>query len=141
MRRHRFDACQPAAVMHREDRPRHQRAEGAGQAGQRAGTGRRQRLPADADQVVEALASELGERIEVQPQAGGIHVLARIEAGQDDRALVAAAQAHGLGLQALGDWRMGRSDCGGLLMGFTNFATQDMAVAAVRRLRDVMDAA
>lgn len=90
--------------------------------------------------LVEALAQELGERIEVQPQAGGIHVLARIEAGQDDRALVAAAQARGLGLQALGDWRMGRSDRGGLLMGFTNFATPDMAVAAVRRLRALMDA-
>jgi len=90
--------------------------------------------------LVEALAQEVGERIEVQPQAGGIHVLARIEAGQDDRALVAAAQAHGLGLQALGDWRVGSSDRGGLLMGFTNFATPDMAVAAVRRLRDVMDA-
>lgn len=91
--------------------------------------------------LVEALASELGERIEVQPQAGGIHVLARLGAGQNDRALVAAAQACGLGLQALGDWRVGRSGRGGLLMGFTNFATPDMAVAAVRRLRAVMDAA
>lgn len=90
--------------------------------------------------LVEALAQELGERIEVQPQAGGIHVLARLGAGQDDRALVAAAQACGLGLQALADWRVGRSGRGGLLMGFTNFAAPDMAVEAVRRLRAVMDA-
>ncbi|WP_137174431.1 PLP-dependent aminotransferase family protein [Massilia sp. HP4] len=90
--------------------------------------------------LVAALVSELGERIEVQPQAGGIHVLARLGAGQDDRALTAAAQARGLGLQALGDWRVGRADRGGLLMGFTNFATPEMALAAVRHLRAVMDA-
>jgi len=91
--------------------------------------------------LLQALASGLGERVEVQPQAGGMHVLARIDAGRDDRALAAAAQARGLGLQALGAWRMGRSGRGGLLMGFTNFATPAMAAAAVRRLGSVMDAA
>jgi len=90
--------------------------------------------------LVEALASALSGRVEVQPQAGGIHVLARLGAGQDDRALAAAGQALGLGLQALGDWQVGRTDRGGLLMGFTNFATPGVATAAVRRLRAVMDA-
>ena len=91
--------------------------------------------------LVDALAHEMGDALTVQPQAGGIHVLARLAAGRDDRALAAAARARGLGLQALGDWRMGRSRRGGLLMGFANFATPDAAHDAVRRLRDVMDEA
>ncbi|WP_306397890.1 PLP-dependent aminotransferase family protein [Telluria beijingensis] len=90
--------------------------------------------------LVDALARELGDRISIQPQAGGIHVLARLAAGHDDRALAAAAQARGLGLKALGDWRVGRSSRGGLLMGFTNFGTPDVATAEVRRLRTIMDA-
>lgn len=90
--------------------------------------------------LVEALEREMGDMLTVQPQAGGIHVLARIGAGRNDRALATAAQARGLGLQALSNWRMGRAGRGGLLMGFTNFSTPEMAVAAVRGLRAVMDA-
>ena len=89
--------------------------------------------------LVEALEREMGDRMEVQPQAGGIHVLARLQAGQDDRALAAAAQARGFGLQALGDWRVNRSGRGGLLMGFVNFATPEAATVAVRKLRALMD--
>jgi len=89
--------------------------------------------------LVDALARELGGAVAVQPQAGGIHVLARLATGQDDRVLAAAARACGLGVQALGDWRMGRSRQGGLIMGFANFATREAATDAVRRLRVVMD--
>lgn len=89
--------------------------------------------------LVDALAREMPGAVTVQPQAGGIHVLARLEAGRDDRALAAAARARGMGVQALGDWRMGKSRQGGLIMGFANFATQEAATDAVRRLRVMMD--
>ena len=89
--------------------------------------------------LVDALEREMGGRMEVQAQAGGIHVLARLHDGLDDRALAAAAQARGLGLQALGDWRANRAGRGGLLMGFVNFATPEAATAAVRQLRALMD--
>lgn len=88
--------------------------------------------------LVDALQQTLGERLHIQPQAGGIHVLAHLPAGQDDKALAVAAGADGLSLQALSDWRAAPAAAGGLLMGFANFATAEEATAAVRRLEAVM---
>ncbi|SHI22831.1 MocR-like pyridoxine biosynthesis transcription factor PdxR [Pollutimonas bauzanensis] len=85
--------------------------------------------------LVDALAQTMGERLHVQPQAGGIHVLAHLNARQSDKTLAAAAQAKGLPVQALSDWRLRKSSQGGLLMGFANFATAEEAVASVRRLK------
>jgi len=88
--------------------------------------------------LINALAQTLGERLHVQPQAGGIHVLAHLHGRRDDRALAAAANASGLAVQALSDWRMRKSPRGGLIMGFANFATADEAAAAVERLAAVL---
>ncbi|VEA70082.1 Uncharacterised protein [Serratia rubidaea] len=88
--------------------------------------------------LVDALQQTLGERLHIQPQAGGIHVLAHLPAGQDDKALAIAAGADGLSLQALSDWRAAPAATGGLLMGFANFATAEEATAAVQRLKAVM---
>ena len=85
--------------------------------------------------LVEALTATLGQQLHVQPQAGGIHVLAHLRGRQSDKALAAAAAARGLAILALSDWRLRKSSQGGLLMGFANFATPDEAVAAVRRLK------
>ncbi|VVE45163.1 DNA-binding protein [Pandoraea morbifera] len=84
--------------------------------------------------LVDALAQTFGERLHVQPQAGGIHVLAHLARGDSDSALAAAARARGLAVQALSDWRARRGGQGGLLMGFANFASEAEALAAVRRL-------
>ena len=88
--------------------------------------------------LVDALAQTAGKRLQVQPQAGGIHVLATMTGGQRDKAVAAAAQAQGLAVQALSDWRLGKSSQGGLLMGFANFATAEAAMASVRRLEEVL---
>ncbi|WP_278653250.1 PLP-dependent aminotransferase family protein [Pandoraea pnomenusa] len=87
--------------------------------------------------LVDALAQTFGERLLVQPQAGGIHVLAHLARGENDSALAAAARARGLAVQALSDWRArrgGQGGQGGLLMGFANFASDAAALAAVTRL-------
>lgn len=88
--------------------------------------------------LVEALVQTTGDRLHVRPQAGGMHVLADLNAAQDDTVLAAAAQANGFSVQALNNWRMRKSPRGGLLMGFTNFATAEAAVASVRRLEVVL---
>ncbi|RZA32991.1 MAG: PLP-dependent aminotransferase family protein [Lysobacteraceae bacterium] len=87
--------------------------------------------------LVDAIVQSLGERLHVQPQAGGIHVLAHLGTGQRDKDLALRAQAAGLAVQALSDWRMRASSQAGLLMGFANFATADDAAASVRRLAAV----
>ncbi len=84
--------------------------------------------------LVDALTQTMGGRLHVQPQAGGIHVLANLNARQSDKTLAAAAQARGLAVQALSNWRLRKSSQGGLLMGFANFATAEEAMASVRRL-------
>lgn len=84
--------------------------------------------------LVDELLQTLGSHLIVQPQAGGIHVLARLAARGNDKSLAAAAQSHGLAIQALNDWRISSSSHGGLLMGFTNVAEPAMAKALVHRL-------
>lgn len=84
--------------------------------------------------LVDELVQTLGSHLAVQPQAGGIHVLARLAARGNDQSLAAAAQSHGLAIQALNDWRMSRPSQGGLLMGFTNVTEPAMAKALVHRL-------
>jgi len=87
-----------------------------------------------------ALDQHLGKELQVQPQAGGIHVLAMLKGRRSDKAVAAAAQAHGLALMHLSGWRMRKSAQGGLLMGFANFAAPEEAAAAVRQLKAVLAA-
>ncbi|UUE45804.1 MocR-like pyridoxine biosynthesis transcription factor PdxR [Pectobacterium aroidearum] len=84
--------------------------------------------------LVDELLQTLGSHLIVQPQAGGIHVLAKLATRGNDQSLAAAAQSHGLAIQALNDWRMSRSSQGGLLMGFTNVTEPAMAKALVHQL-------
>ena len=88
--------------------------------------------------LVDALAQTMGVRLHVQPQAGGIHVLAHLKTQQNDKILAAAAQAGELAVEALSYWRLRKSPQGGLLMGFANFATAEEAAAAVRRLGAIL---
>ena len=87
--------------------------------------------------LVDALAREAGDWLQVQPQAGGIHVLAHLPLGQDDVPLAAAALAQGLAAEALSHWRLEPSPEAGLLLGFANFSSAADATAAVTRLSAV----
>ena len=88
--------------------------------------------------LVDALNQTMTSRLQVQPQAGGIHVLARLHEGPNDSLLAAAAQSRGLAVQALSDWRMRPGAKGGLLMGFANFTSADQALMSVRQLEGVL---
>ncbi|RZS80592.1 PLP-dependent aminotransferase family protein [Pigmentiphaga kullae] len=89
--------------------------------------------------LADALARMPAERLHVQPQAGGIHILAHLPDGRSDKALAMAALDGGLAVQALSDWRMRKSSQGGLLMGFANFATAGDAAAAVEQLGTILE--
>ena len=89
--------------------------------------------------LVDALGERLGERLQVQPQAGGIHVLAQLCSAPGDRLLAKAARAQGLAVHALSDWLIGDGEAQGLLMGFANFVSAQQADAAVQRLAQVWD--
>nr|WP_235488975.1 PLP-dependent aminotransferase family protein [Achromobacter sp. DMS1] len=91
--------------------------------------------------LVDALDAVFGGRLHVQPQAGGIHVLAHLAGRRSDRAIAAEARARGLAVQALSDWRIRKSAAGGLLLGFANLQSADEARAQAERLRAAFDAA
>lgn len=84
--------------------------------------------------LLEALQRITDSPLHVQPQAGGIQVLARLNKQLCDQTLAQKAQAAGLGVQALSEWSVGESPQNGLLMGFTNFTSAQEAQTAVERL-------
>lgn len=88
--------------------------------------------------LLTALAQVFGEQIQVRPQAGGIHVLARLAPGHDDQALVAAANASGLAVEALSPWWLGPSSAPGVLLGFANLASAEQALMLAQRLKTAL---
>ncbi|MBB5360024.1 GntR family transcriptional regulator/MocR family aminotransferase [Rhodanobacter sp. ANJX3] len=84
--------------------------------------------------LVDALTQAFGSHLQVQPQAGGIHVLANLTSRRDDKALAYAAQSRGLAVQALSDWQTHKTPQKGLLMGFTNISEPEMARTLTRQL-------
>ena len=80
-----------------------------------------------------ALRAAFGERIVLELEAGGMHLLVRFPGMQDDGAVVRRALAAGLAPTALSGLSMAH-DCGqGLLLGFTN-APEAEAESLVARL-------
>jgi len=84
--------------------------------------------------LAQALALHLGDRIQVLPRAGGMHLLARLTGTMGDKELVAAAEAGGLALHPLSEWEIRPGAFRGVLMGFANFTAAEQANVAVARL-------
>jgi GntR family transcriptional regulator/MocR family aminotransferase len=86
-----------------------------------------------------ALAQVFGSALRVELQAGGIHLLARLDASQDDVALAARAQGAGLAVMALSQWARTYPCGSGLLLGFTNIASTEQALHLAQRLATALD--
>ena len=86
-----------------------------------------------------ALEQVFGARLRVELQAGGIHLLARFAAPEDDVALAARAQRAGLAVMALSPWTQKHPGASGLLLGFTNIANAGQALHLARRLATALD--
>lgn len=89
--------------------------------------------------LANALADVFEDRLTVQLQAGGMHLIGRLRLQQDDRDLVARAKAHGLAPGALSWWyaNPGRSEHG-LVLSFTNISSEN-ALEVARRLRRAIE--
>jgi GntR family transcriptional regulator / MocR family aminotransferase len=83
--------------------------------------------------LAKALTAVFGDRVSVDLQPGGMHLIMRWGRGPGDAALSQKARAAGLAVEALSS-RATRHRCGdGLLLGFTNVAEAD-ALGLRRRL-------
>ena len=85
--------------------------------------------------LAKALVEVFADRLTVELQAGGMHLIARVPSVEDDRDLVARARAHGLAPATLSAWYAdrGRSKQG-LVLSFTNI-TPSSALEVAKRLR------
>lgn len=89
--------------------------------------------------LVEALTDTFGDRVYVDLQAGGMHLLMRFNEPWDDKALQTQLNQAGLAVHGLSSWSE-RHDCGrGLLMGFTNIKSGEEARMLAQRLKEVID--
>jgi GntR family transcriptional regulator/MocR family aminotransferase len=87
--------------------------------------------------LADALRTTFGERLHLELEAGGMHLLARFHDAPDDGAIVRRAIAAGLGPTALSGLSMAHDRGKGLLLGFTNVPEAD-APGLVARLAGVM---
>ncbi|MDC9818870.1 PLP-dependent aminotransferase family protein [Pectobacterium polonicum] len=90
------------------------------------------------DYLVDAINKILSDSVYVNPQAGGIHILAHLQSTQSDKTISQRALSQGLGVQALSDWSIKKATQGGLLMGFTNFTTFEDAMLSIRSLEKII---
>lgn len=86
----------------------------------------------------DALHRAFGDQLQIDAQAGGMHLLARLPAGRDDKAIVAAAAPLGFAMEPLSSWYLQAPPHPGLLMGFTNVADAAQAADVAARLRGVL---
>ncbi|WP_339487529.1 MocR-like pyridoxine biosynthesis transcription factor PdxR [Pseudomonas sp. EL_65y_Pfl2_R95] len=87
--------------------------------------------------LVDALRDQFGERLQINPQAGGMHLVAGLGEG-DDSALVKPARALGIAIEPLSHWYLQAQPRHGLVIGFTNIASAEQASAVVARLAQIL---
>jgi len=87
--------------------------------------------------AAEGLAAALGPRLHIEPQPGGMHLVARMKGRNTDRALAARMLAHGMAAQALSPWCTGPAQAA-LLMSFTNIASRRQAEQLGARIAALM---
>ncbi|MDG9968045.1 PLP-dependent aminotransferase family protein [Achromobacter mucicolens] len=85
-----------------------------------------------------ALSSVLGNRLRIDPQPGGMHLVARLDGHQTDRELAARMLRQGLYAHALSHWSAAPDARAGLLMSFTNIVSAEHAEQLARRILQLM---
>jgi GntR family transcriptional regulator/MocR family aminotransferase len=82
--------------------------------------------------LAKALDNVFGDRLRVELQAGGMHLLGFLPNNERDVEVAERAQSRGLGPTALSPWRMESDGAQGLLLSFTNIPEQSAAREAKR---------
>jgi GntR family transcriptional regulator / MocR family aminotransferase len=87
--------------------------------------------------LADALSTVFGERLAVELEPGGMHLIARLNGGVHDAGLARKAQAAGFAVDALSSRVIKHRREGGLLLGFTNIPEAE-AITMCRRLERVI---
>jgi GntR family transcriptional regulator/MocR family aminotransferase len=88
--------------------------------------------------VTAGLTRALASHFTIAPTPGGMHLVLAARGALDDKAIAARMQADGLFAQALSDWSTRAHGRTGLLLGFTNIASEDRAHELGLRIAGLM---
>ncbi|SQI39147.1 HTH-type transcriptional regulatory protein gabR [Leminorella richardii] len=88
--------------------------------------------------LAQALEQQLGDFLEVVPQAGGIQLLTKLKCALSDIEIAQHAWQQGLAVQALSHWQTTESVEQGLLVGFANFTNPEETERAVSHLATIV---
>lgn len=88
--------------------------------------------------LIDALHAELHPLLQVDIQAGGMHVVGRLTAAIDDRQAASRAQTLGLAVQPLSAWYLAAPPQRALLMGFTNVRDEEEARNLAKRVAQAL---
>lgn len=86
--------------------------------------------------LIDALQQQFGDRLQINPQAGGMHLVAGLGA-VDDIALAQRAREVGIAVEPLSQWYLDAKPRHGLVLGFTNIASAEQASAVAGRLAQI----
>ena len=87
--------------------------------------------------LVEALQQQMGDRLLINPQAGGMHLVVGLREG-DDNPLAQRARSVGIAVEPLSQWYLEVEPRHGLVLGFTNITSAEQATAVALRLAQVI---
>ena len=87
----------------------------------------------------QALNEAFGEEVSIELQAGGMHLVVRINKNYDDQYLVQHIGQSGLSVQALSSWTLEHSCGNGLIMSFTNIHSLEYARSLALKLKQVIN--
>jgi GntR family transcriptional regulator/MocR family aminotransferase len=85
-----------------------------------------------------ALTNVLGDRVSIDVQPGGMHLVLRLNGSQSDRAVALRMRDKGLAVEALTDWTMDQDGASALLLNFTNVGTAETAELLARRILELV---
>lgn len=85
--------------------------------------------------LVQALMEVYGEDVSIELQAGGMHLVVRLNKINDDKYLVRHLNEAGFGIRALSDWGSQYFEGQGLIMGFTNIHSTEYAKELILRMK------
>jgi GntR family transcriptional regulator / MocR family aminotransferase len=87
--------------------------------------------------LIDAFRTRFGERLALAPAAAGMHLVARLAPGADDRAIARRAAEAGVEAPALSHYYQGEPTARGLLLGYAGVG-QRATERAADRLAEVL---
>ncbi len=87
--------------------------------------------------AIDALTKTFGNKISIELQMSGMHLLVRTKWGKSDKEIASLLSEHGFGIYALSDWTI-ESNEQGLLLGFTNIESAESAEYSTIKMKSIL---